>query len=154
MKFDQEELGTCTRTQKDQGISEEPPVLLSKEISDDSTDLTLLITKSDFISLVKRLIAKLGLKSCNVEENKGFFALQCYRSSEEFGVGCLFENRELAKEDIEILHTVASRNYLIFTYFNLKFSKCVDFARTDIDIVNGKDFLKMVKENLNITMIR
>lgn len=111
----------------------------------------LSITPTDFLYLVKRLNEKMGLKIIESNENEGFSIYRCLRSKdEEFGVGCLLDDRKISKNDIKLLHEIALRNFLIFSYFDFGLNKYKDNQGTDIDIICGDEFIQMIKKHLNI----
>jgi hypothetical protein len=128
-------------------------VFWNVQASDDSTDLTRYISEADFKSLLTRLLSAMGFKTVSSAEENNFFALQCRRGFDEFGLGRLCEHRLLKKQDIELLHKIAAKNYLIFSYHNLGFSKCKDFAGSDIDVMSGLEFVRLINEHLNVTII-
>jgi hypothetical protein len=83
--------------------------------------------------LVKRLNEKMGLKIIESRENDGFSVYRCLRcKNEEFGFGCLLEDRRISKNDLKLLHEVALRNFLIFSYFDFGLNKLRDDQGTDI----------------------
>lgn len=111
----------------------------------------LSITPTDFLYLVKRLNEKMGLKIIESRENDGFSVYRCLRDkNEEFGVGCLLEDRRISKNDLKLLHEVALRNFLIFSYFDFGLNKHRDDQGADIDIICGNEFIEMIKKHLNI----
>ncbi|QHA01464.1 hypothetical protein [Dehalobacter restrictus] len=111
----------------------------------------LSITPTDFLYLVKRLNEKMGLKIIESNENEGFSVYRCLRGKdEEFGVGCLLDDRKISKNDIKLLHEIALRNFLIFSYFDFGLNKYKDNQGADIDIICGDEFIQMIKKYLNI----
>lgn len=111
----------------------------------------LNITQTDFQYLVRQLNTKMGFIILgDAIDHSGFRAFKCQRDKEEFGIGCLIENRKVSKNDIKLLCEVGDRNFIIFSYFDYGVSSVKNEYGQDIDIICGNDFIRMIKEHLKI----
>lgn len=110
----------------------------------------LNITSTDFSYLVKQLTLKMGFTIVNSKGRSDYIVFKCLRDKEEFGIGCLIGNRKILNSDIELLHEIALRNFLIFSYYDYEISKYRDDYGREIDIISGKEFVRMIKDYLKV----
>lgn len=106
---------------------------------------------TDYEEDKNQLNEKMGLKIIESRGNDGFSVYRCLRDkNEEFGVGCLLEDRRISKNHLKLLREAALRNFLIFSYFDFGLNKHRDDQGADIDIICGNEFIQMIKKHLNI----
>lgn len=124
-------------------------------IDNDIKGQPLNITQTDFSYLVRQLNNKMGLSIIgDAKGSSDFLVFKCRRdNNEEFGIGCLLDNRKVSKNDIKLLWDVADRNFVIFSYFDYGVSSVKGEYGQNIDIISGKDFIEMVNKHLKINIM-
>ncbi|WP_407311768.1 EF-Tu/IF-2/RF-3 family GTPase [Desulfosporosinus sp. SB140] len=121
---------------------------------DKNISMSLNITKTDFSGLVKKLIAKMRFRIIQSSGSyPNFYAMQCIRDEDEkFAIGCLFEERTLSRNDLDMLYELEDRNFLVFSYADLPKDKLIDRYGQEIDIICGDEFARMVSKYLGINI--
>lgn len=114
----------------------------------------LNITQTDFSYLVRQLNNKMGLSIIgDAKGSSDFLVFKSRRDdNEEFGIGCLIDNRKISKNDIKLLCEVADRNFIIFSYFDYGVRSVQNEYGQDIDIISGNDFIEMINKHLKINI--
>lgn len=122
-----------------------------KDFIKKSNKVYLNITKTDFSVLVKKLISKMGFEILVSKGGGSFYAMKCIRDNKErFAIGCLLEDRNICREDLEMMYTLDDRNFIVFSYADQQDDKLKDRYGQEIGIVSGNEFVRLIGKYLRI----